>query len=384
MSCLVLLLPAATGTADPPPCAFRFGLVANQGIDLHGNTLYLDSFDSTDPTKSTNGVYDAAYRQPNGNVALGGSLTDSLTNLASANLYGYVFTGPTGTVTIGANGTIGPTFAAPATNVAEAVTNGWLRNDCSLSVPAVSLPAGAGSWSNLGSILTSQAITAGDWRATSIALFANDMLTITGAVRLYVTGSVQIAGNGSIVIQPGGSLELYVAGNVFIGGNAIANLSGMAASNRWYGLPTSTAWAVNGNGTWIGVVRAPSAALTLNGGGMTGDISGVFVADSVVLNGTTRLHCDESFAIQACAGTSTATTPDGITAIKAQGNDVVLTFPLRVGKSYRLETAGELSSGSWTSLPPTHAATCTDEIIQVTDPGAANVGQRFYRLRVDP
>ncbi len=119
LGCVGLPLQAATGTADPPPCAFRFGLVANRGIDLHGNSLYLDSFDSTDPTKSTNGVYDVAYRRPNGNVALGGSLTDSLTNLASANLYGYVFTGPTGTVTIGATGTIGPTFASPATDVTE-------------------------------------------------------------------------------------------------------------------------------------------------------------------------------------------------------------------------------------------------------------------------
>ncbi len=215
-------------------------------------------------------------------------------------------------------------------------------------------------------------------------MFANDTLTIAGAVRLYVTGTVQLAGNGTIVIQPGGSLELYAAGNVFIGGNAVANLTGMAASNRWHGLPTSTAWTVHGNGTWIGVVRAPSAALTLNGGGLTGDMSGMFVADSIALDGATRLHCDESVAIQACAGMSTATDPDGITAINTQGEDVVLTFPLRVGKSYRVETAGDLLGGSWTSLPPTPAATCTDEIIQVTDPGAAHAGQRFYRLRVEP
>jgi hypothetical protein len=385
LSCLALLLPPATGKADPPPCAFRFGLVVNQGMDLHGNNLYVDSFDSTDPGKSTNGLYDAAHRQPTGNVALGGSLTDSLTNLANANLYGYVFCGPTGTVTLGANGTIGPTFASPATNPAEAAANGWLRNDCSLNVADVTLPAEASSWSSLGSINNSMALTTGNYRATGILLGGpSSSLTIQGNVRLYVTGSVQVSGNGMIVIQPGGSLELYAAGNVSLGGKAVVNLSGLAASNRWHGLPTSTAWAMDGNGTWIGVMHAPSAALTLNGGGIAGDMSGVFVAESIVFNGITQLHCDESLAIQACAGISTATDPDGITVIDVQGQDVVVTFPLHVGKSYRVETSEELSSGTWTSLPPTHAATCTDEVIQVTDPGAAVAGQRFYRLRVEP
>jgi hypothetical protein len=387
LSCLVLLLRAATGTADPPPCAFRFGFVAKQGIDLNGNNLYVDSFDSTDPTKSTNGSYDGAKKQANGNMAVGGALTNSITNAASCNLYGSALTSPTGTVAMGPADSMGATFdtSMRATTIAEAVAYGWLRNDCTLSVPDVALPAGAGSWSNLGSINGSMALSAGDYRTTGIQLNGpGTWLTIEGTVRLYVTGSVHTAGNGMIVVQPGASLELYAGGNVSVGGNAVVNLTGLATNNRWYGLPTSTSWSVNGNGTWIGVVRAPSAALTLNGGGITGDMSGVFVAESVTFNGATQLHCDESIAVQACAGMSTAADPDGITAVHVQGQDVVLRFPLHVGKSYRVEATDELSSGNWTLLPPVHTATCTDEVIQVTDPGAANTGQRFYRLQVEP
>ena len=386
LSCVAILLRLGCVEAQQPPCAFKFGVVSKQGIDLNGNNLYLDSFDSIDPAKSTNGLYDATKKQANGNLALGGSVTDSLTNLANANIYGYVFTGPTSTVTIGTSGSIGPTFASPATDVAGAMTNGWLRSDCSIDVSDVILPIGASLWSTLGSINNTGTINGGDWRATGIFLNgAVDKLTIQGNVRLYVVGNVSLSGNGMILISPGASLELYVAGNVFIGGNGVVNLTGRALSNRFYGLATSTSWSINGNGTWIGVACAPSAAMTLSGGGVAGDMSGMLIGKSIVLNGQTRVHCDESLMVQTCQGIAETNSMEGIVGIESVSNDIVLSFPIYPLKSYLVEYSNEPGTGTWQSLYQTnYSAACTSEVIIVTDPGAADLSQRYYRLRIMP
>ena len=84
----------ARADAQQSACSYSFGLVSKTDIDLKGNDVYVDSFDSTDPTKSTDGQYDPAKRQPNGNVTAGRSLTNSVLDSGKANICGIVFVGP--------------------------------------------------------------------------------------------------------------------------------------------------------------------------------------------------------------------------------------------------------------------------------------------------
>src|SRR5207253_8463910 len=60
--------------------------------------IVVDSYDSTDPTKSTNGLYDPAKRQENGDIATDGQLIEA----GNAQIFGDVATNA-GTVSGAAN-----------------------------------------------------------------------------------------------------------------------------------------------------------------------------------------------------------------------------------------------------------------------------------------
>lgn len=85
---------------------FAKGLVAKGQINMNGNNIEADSFDSTDSLYSTGGQYDAAKRKDNGDVATNSGLVNSL-SVGNANIYGKVSTGPGGSVSIGNNGAVG-------------------------------------------------------------------------------------------------------------------------------------------------------------------------------------------------------------------------------------------------------------------------------------
>jgi hypothetical protein len=275
---------------------FPVGLMSKNNINMNGNNFYSDSFDSTDSTKSTNGEYDSAKKQPNGDVASNSGLTNTV-SIGNAEVYGSVWTGPEDTVSIGPNGSVGPTFdsSARADTVAEGIANGWIRSDFSADVPNVSLPSDFSPSSSLGNINTAITITSGDYTVTSIGLTGNGkVLTVsTGTVRLHVTGNVNVSGLGEIIILNGAHLEVYVAGSVSIAGNGVvnANTTPLAIDNQWFGLSSSTSWSIAGNGEWIGTIYAPQADLSVSG---NGTLSGAVVANSLTLGGNAAFHYDES------------------------------------------------------------------------------------------
>jgi hypothetical protein len=283
-----------------PSSRYPVGLMSRDRLDLNGNNIYTDSFDSTDPTKSTAGQYDSIKKQSNGDVASNDVLINSV-NIGNAEVYGRVSTGRGGTVAMGPNGSVGPTFVQSdrATTVIDGENKGWIRHDFDVDVPDATLPAGATSWPSLGSINSTTTINDGDWRVSGINLTSTRVLTIQGNVRMYVTGNVSIGGSASIVIStnpPNSRLEIYVAGSVSVAGNGVVNNTNIASNNQWFGLPSSTSWTVGGNGQWVGTMYAPQASLRVNGGGVTGDMSGAIVAYRIDLDGTVRFHYDESLS----------------------------------------------------------------------------------------
>ena len=283
-------------TLAPSP-KFPLGLMALSTIDMNGNNIYTDSYDSSDTTKSTGGKYDVGKRQPNGNIGTDDTIINSV-SIGNANVYGTVSTGLGGTVTMGPNGSIGPSFSNPATSVSAATADGWIKSDFDVNIPDVTLPSGFPSASS-GSINGNTMLNAGGGtvylKYDSISLSGSKTLTVTnGTVNLYVTGDTSVSGNGQIVISSGASLTMYAGGSMSIAGNGMANNSGGATSAQFYGLPTSTSWSISGNGIWAGTVYAPEAALTMNGGGNAGDVSGAFVTKTITLSGHTKFHYDET------------------------------------------------------------------------------------------
>ena len=279
-----------------PSTKFPVAMMSLNKLDLNGNNVYTDSFDSSDPTKSTNGRYDSAKKQANGDIASNDTVTNSV-DIGNADIYGTASTGPGGTVKMGKNGSVGPTFVSSdrADTVAAGVAKGWIRNDFKADVPAVTLPTGLSSAANLGNISGNWGFYgSGDYRANGISLSSGDTVTFNGNTRIYVTGNISISGNAKIVIAPGCTLEIYAAGSVAIAGNGVVNTGNTATSCQFYGLPTSTSWSLSGNGVWVGTVYAPQADLSLNGGGANGDMSGSIVAKSITLNGQVQFHYDEA------------------------------------------------------------------------------------------
>lgn len=280
---------------------FPAAMVAKRSVDLRANNCYVDSYDSTDPAKSTLFQYDFSKRQANGDVASNDTITNSVDiTIGNTEIYGRAMVSPTGAITFGPNGSVGSTFVSGqrADSVAEALSDGSLRRDFAVDIPDVKLPGGATTWPALGSIQNATAIGAGDYRVDSIALSGNDgkVITITGNVRLYVTGDIDLAGNASILISSNSSLQVYAADSCHVAGNGVVNQSLTPIKCQFYGLPTCTDFTLSGNGQWIGVVYAPEAAMTMNGGGAHGDMSGAVVANTIALNGGTQFHYDESLS----------------------------------------------------------------------------------------
>ena len=113
---------------------FRGSMAARVNIDLKGNNIATDSFDSMDPNHSTNGLYDPAKRKAAGDVAS----TDGIINVQNADVRGTLYTGPDGSYTIGPQGSVGDlAWVDGGTN---GLQPGHYKNDFNLDFPAVLPP----------------------------------------------------------------------------------------------------------------------------------------------------------------------------------------------------------------------------------------------------
>jgi hypothetical protein len=264
---------------------FPVGMLARGGIDMKGNGVTTDSYDSSDTTKSTGKRYDVAKKQPNGDVATNDAIINSVISVQNADIYGRALTGPSGSVSLGANGSIGPDFNNPSTSVADAQSKGWVRNDFAINVPDVILPNGAASWTST----SASSLSAGSYKMTSIG-----GLTVSGDVKIYCTGDITLNGNAQITINSNSTLTIYCAGDMKIAGNGVVNNGQTAADCILYGLNTCSSVTLQGNANWCGIVYAPHAALGLGGGGSSGDFQGSIIAESIGMNGHVTFHYDEA------------------------------------------------------------------------------------------
>jgi Tfp pilus assembly protein PilX len=260
-------------------------------IDLKGNNLNVDSYDSSDPKHSTNGIYDPATRLAGGDVATVGGLID----VQNANIYGRLLTGPNGSYAIGAGGQVGDL------NWTSGVEPGWYQNDFNMAIRDVSPPFTTGVGPGAGTGTNTYILTSGDYYVNSdFVINNNETLYVAGNARLYVTGNFTMkAQNGSFVtIAPGASLKLYVGtpgGSPVTAQLAQVNPGGTASSFQMYGLPSLTTINWSGNGSYMGTVYAPEASLNAGGGGSSlYDFQGSIVVNTVNLNGHFSFHYDEN------------------------------------------------------------------------------------------
>jgi len=135
-------------------------LTAKHWIDMNGNDVMTDSFDSRYPAWSNKGMYPAglaAKLRSNGDVASNDNIVNAV-NIGNANIYGHVSVGPGGTVALGVNGGVGDQTWQnfnPGT-----VQPGYFADDMNFTFPEVKVPYTSGLTPSSGSISTTNYVFA--------------------------------------------------------------------------------------------------------------------------------------------------------------------------------------------------------------------------------
>jgi hypothetical protein len=283
---------------------FTVGVTALQNVNLNGNTVMVDGFDSSNPLYSTNGQYSFPLRQAWGDVAV----PSGVATIGNANIYGRLYLAPSASYSLQNNGMVGD---LPANwPLQSGIEPGWLFNDFNREFPDVVPPDVTGAFTSLPYINSSNTYVLGsatyflDNLSSSKPLFElknNETLYVTGNATLYVTGSFQADNNSTIVIGPGGTLKLYVGTT---SGAAVTTSFGQVnydpSANcynlRFFGLPSNTSFTLNGNNAFMGTVYAPESDFSLKGSGTTGEFQGACVVKSVTMTGNFNFHYDKNLS----------------------------------------------------------------------------------------
>jgi len=280
---------------------FATALAGRQKVDLNGNNVFTDAFDSSDPRYSENGRYPGRNSNkilPRGTVATSGEFTNSIVNVGNAEVMGRVLTGPLGIIMIGPQGSVGDVDWVRSGQ--KGIKPGWAANDMNVIFPEVSSPPGA-IWipkakdnQRVDGVLYDYVFnTSGDY---IIPGGGNIYVGTNAQVRLLVVGNFKMSGNDDrITIAPSNaSLKLFMMGSVFkLSGLGVVNQSGFATNFMYFGLPSNKSVDISGNAELVGLIYAPNADIFLRGGGNNViDVIGSIVGNSVTMNGHFAFHYD--------------------------------------------------------------------------------------------
>jgi len=280
--------------ANPVPLPwFPYALGAVGNINMEGQYVITDSYNSADTNLSTNGRYDPAKTSTNGNVVS----VSGMVNLGLQSINGSLFLGPTATFESGG----GQVF-------------GTIHDDYNVQFPDVVLPATDTNgnpivWQNAPGNSSSHTFTANGY------YIVNDSGTLTVAPGCTVTLQVTIQSfsPASITINGGltnsGTIIIYhnpatTWGSMTWGGNQTVGAFGSRPCNFiYYGLPSVTNILLGGLSTFVGVIYSPEASLSLTGGGgpATGIQGSVIVGQAEVISHY-FIHFDESLITNAPVG----------------------------------------------------------------------------------
>ena len=281
-------------TVAKPVGAFPLAVLGIKTVNLNNQNIVIDSYDSRDEKKSTNGGYDVAKRQERGDVGTNGTVV----NAGGAHIYGDVYTNK-GTV-IGAE------------NVSGDIVNDFYKEILTVQRPNTLPDSGTPTQVNNSTVFTANPNTPSNYQLSSLTLSGQSVLEIKGAAdgsetycQIVVTGDISLSGQAQIKLGKGVYVRMFVIGNADITGNGFSNpnsplalqLYGCDRPKLADGTPASYGtMKIAGNGGFCGAVYAPNYNLELKGGGSADTIFGAFVANTVFMNGVQSVHYDEALA----------------------------------------------------------------------------------------
>lgn len=308
-----LTIPETTRTVEAiiePKTSGGFSLMARTLLSINGNSAYpqiIDSYNSGDTTKSTNGSYDPAKRQSNASVYSDYASSTALKINTGEKVYGNAATN-------------GGSFTDPFHTVQSP---GTISNNTQVPMPIIPDP----TWGTAGSpsinasvstVTASKTITVSSdptqnyYKLSTITAPLNIALApgvSNGTLNIWLTGDVTT--QGAITIAKGANVKIYFTGGTFHPGKAGANVGSIDNQN----MDPST-FTIYGTGTYAGsgpgidlhvggagvqnfygTVYAPYRKLNLKYDGATSyDLNsahyGSFVGDTIILESS--VHYDET------------------------------------------------------------------------------------------
>lgn len=282
---------------------FSNGLVARNNITWVGHPS-ADSWNSDPDGDGVHVAYPGTGQTANVVVA---SISGNIT-LAGGEVWGYAKTGVTGTISGGSVHGLGTSADDPTRRT----------NDFDSTFPMPSTPSPATYNTIASTINSSTTFPRGTDTANpadgkyyyrfaagaALSLAGPDIISVAANRNVVFildnhSGATAISstGNAGFDINAGGTLNVYTNGNISIAGNGFANDNHNAASAIFWGTnPTSQSISISGNGTLTGIVYAPNATATMNGGGTSGMMQGAVVANTITMNGGTEFHYDDALA----------------------------------------------------------------------------------------
>lgn len=277
-----------------PVGAFRLALFGIKSVDMTDHNIVVDSYDSRDDAKSTNGGYDINKRQQNADVATNGQLI----NAGSAHIYGDAFTN---------GGTV-----LNSTNVTGEIRSDFFQEVLPVQPPSVGPDAGTPAYITSSATIDAAPNNPTNYQLSNLSLSGQSVLRIRGATdgsatycQIVVTGNVGLSGQAQIKLDPGVYVRIFVKGDMDIAGNGFLNpnsplalqVYGCDRATASGGVPTSYGqMKIAGNGGFCGCVYAPNYDLNLKGGGNADTVFGAFVANTINMTGVQSVHYDESLA----------------------------------------------------------------------------------------
>jgi hypothetical protein len=278
--------------------SLSFAALAIQAVNLNGNAIFTDSFDSTDPAFSTGGQYDSAKRKANGDVGC----VEGEISVGNAKAGGHVWVSAGERVLFGLNGSAGDLAWVAGS---AGVMAGYVRDDLTVSIPTNQVPFAGGAFSlSAGAykgVGYDYLLGSGNYLVTGSLIPTNEskMLVTASNTVLYVAGNFDLAGPGSITLRPGASRKLVVGGGSgVIQGPGLVN-PGSASQFCYYGLETHTNIAFNPGGPFKGIIHAPQAAFVATSPSTTtNEIFGAVIARTIQVSGQVRFHYDEALAME--------------------------------------------------------------------------------------
>jgi hypothetical protein len=298
-------------TTTPKTIPGPVGIVTKQQINL-GSDFLIDSYNSTDPNKSTNGLYDPKKAQAHGDLATMSASAGQLL-LADSKIFGHIYTTATGGYTgPGTHGMVGDqTFQSDPANQGK-IEAGYYSNDLNITIPDVKLPTdGNGNpivFNSLlsvnqivGGVLYAYVFDTGNYQFPSGTTLKGKVL-VTGTARVYMPSDGRIQfGSGDVINinATGASLELYNASTTDVVMKDVSNSSGIPSRFTYYGLPTTAGskLTMTGSGAlaYAGVINAPNQNMVLTGANSGNqDFVGAIIANNFTMSGHTYMHIDES------------------------------------------------------------------------------------------